>query len=98
MTRKKLSRLRRELESLRPSPQKPRKLERLAKKLGRRLADRGKEPQWVSVPFPHLRPLSIPHHPGDLPRGTTLSILNQLADYDLVEWEALIEDASREDA
>jgi hypothetical protein len=46
---------------------------------------------WESVPFPELRPLSIPDHKGrDMPRGTKNSILDQLEE-DLLAWEQRLE-------
>ncbi len=53
-------------------------MERLAKKLGRTRINRGKEPTWENLNFKTLRPLSIPHHPGDLNPYTADSILDQL--------------------
>ncbi len=87
MTSKRLRRLQKRLQGLRGSPRKPRELEALAKAFGRTRAKRGKEPTWVSTVFPLLRPLSIPHHSGDLKRGTTESILDHLERFDLAAWE-----------
>jgi len=67
-------------------------MEVLAQALGRRKANRGKEPCWVITVFPELPPLSIPHHGGgDLKKGTKNSIVNQLED-DLLAWEELLEE------
>jgi hypothetical protein len=65
-------------------------LESLAKRLGRVKSDRGKEPTWVNKQFPHLRPLSIPHHgSSDLNRFTARGILDQLEE-DIEQWEELL--------
>ena len=63
-------------------------LERLARALGRRLSNRGKEPTFVSDLLPQSRPLSIPHHPGTLKKGTADNILDQL-EKDIDELEEL---------
>jgi hypothetical protein len=87
MDRKSLDNLREELARLRRSPQKATALEGLARRLGRKLSDRGKHPTWVSTSFPHLRPVSIPRHGGrDLPPGTRKNILDFLEE-DLLAWE-----------
>jgi hypothetical protein len=84
MDRRKLDRLRAELEGMRGVPQKPGDVANLAERLGRRREDRGKEPTWVSdFDIPNL---SIPMHSGDLKKGTQKSILIQLED-DLIAWE-----------
>jgi hypothetical protein len=78
MDRKKLDKCQRELEALRRGQQKARKLQALAKKLGRKKVKRGKEPTWESD-LPGCYPLSIPDHGGkDIPPGTCNSILDQL--------------------
>ncbi len=87
MDDRKLGKLRGEVEALRRAPQKASALERIAKKLGRELVKRGKEPMWENKEFDELRSLAIPHHGGkDLPPGTRNSILNQLED-DILAWE-----------
>lgn len=89
MKRKKLEELRRELIRCRASQQKPRDLEAIAKRLGRKKqkGKNTKHPMWVSQEFDYLRPLSIPHHGGkDLPGGTRNSILDQLEE-DVLAWE-----------
>jgi hypothetical protein len=85
---KKIDRLRRDIEGLRrKGGVKGRELQRIAKAVGRKLGQRGKEPTWVSAQFPK-RPLSIPGHPGDLNRNTARSILDQLEqDLDEIEVE-----------
>jgi hypothetical protein len=88
MNAKKLRKLRREMESLRRSPQPARSLEQLATQLGRKIVKRGKHPMWMSEHF-QLRPLSIPHHTGDLPNPTRNSILDQLED-DVFCWEEMV--------
>lgn len=87
MNLKGIKALRKEVAALRRFQPKAKDLEALAKRLGRKKTDRGKEPTYVSEKFPDLRPLSIPNHKGrDLATGTKNSILNQLED-DLLEWE-----------
>jgi len=54
-------------------------LQSLAKSLGReKWKGRGKEPTWISNIFPNARPISIPDHPGALPKFTARNILDQL--------------------
>lgn len=92
MTRNKLDKLSREAAALRRSPQTCATLEKFARKLGRKKLKgsktRGKEPTWMNVEFPHLRPLTIPHHGGggSVATGTKNQILNALDD-DLMAWE-----------
>jgi hypothetical protein len=91
MNRKKLLKLRAELQSLRRTASPASRFERLAAQLGRKVGKGGKHPMWMSTEFP-LRPLSIPHHGGkDLPVGTRNSIIDQLED-DLACWEANLEE------
>jgi hypothetical protein len=99
MNRKKLDKLKRELAQLRRSPQKANDLQSLAKRLGRKLVKRGKEPMWESVEFAELYPLAIPDHGGgrDLAIGTKNSILDQLEE-DVLAWEGRIEDDEADDA
>jgi hypothetical protein len=95
MDRKKLGKISRDLMAMRDAPQKARVLEGIAKKLGRTLSKRGKEPNWVSEQFPNLRPISIPHHGGrDLSQGVRNSILNLLDD-DVLEWDQWISQQER---
>ena len=62
----------------------------LAARLGRKLADRGKHPIWVSSVFPALRPLSIPDHGGrDLSARVKKCVLVQLED-DIEAWDQVI--------
>jgi len=96
MNPRKLARLWQTLNRMRKSPQPARELIGLARKLGRIKFNRGKEPTWISVPFPHLRPVSIPHHKGDMSPGTRNSILDSL-EYDLTEHEEKL-DQSDDDA
>lgn len=87
MNRKRLDEIRRELASMRRRQPKARELHELAKALGAREVNRGKEPTFASDSFPWLRPISIPNHKGrDIPTGTRNNILNQLEDY-LAEWD-----------
>jgi hypothetical protein len=92
MNSSKLDKLRQELDSLRKRGGiKSTELESLAKSLGRSKSDRGKEPTWISIQFPSLRPLSISHHStSDLNRFTARSILDQLEE-DIEKWSQLLE-------
>ena len=80
MDKRKLSRLRKRIQDLRARPGniKSRELESLARALGRKRDDRGKEPTFISELLPQSRPLSIPHHAKTLKRGTAGNILDQL--------------------
>jgi hypothetical protein len=92
MNQRKLAKLRRDLERLRQRGGiKSRELESLAKRMGReRRPQQTGDPQWVNKEA-GWRPLSIPSHPGDMPRGTAGSVLNQLED-DLFRLEELYGD------
>jgi hypothetical protein len=90
MDLKKIQKLRSEFERLRGSGGiRDTELESLARRLGRRRANRGKEPTWVSEVFPDSRPVSIPSHPGNLNRFTAGGILDQL-ERDLDRYEELL--------
>lgn len=78
MNATKVRRLRRDFESLRGRGGiKPKEMESLATKLGRKRHSRGSEPNWVSEVYKDLPPVSIPHH-SELNRFTARSILDQL--------------------
>lgn len=87
MEQAKIDKLRRRLEKLRARSAniRPEELARLAEAVGRRPHKRGKEPTFVSDRQGWF-PLSIPHHPGALKKGTAISVLNQLED-DLLKLE-----------
>ena len=91
MNRRKLRQLRKRLEALRTrlGNIESRELERLAKALGRKPADRGKEPTYVSEFLPQSRPLSIPHHATTLKKGTAGNIFDQL-EKDIDDLEELL--------
>lgn len=90
MDRKKLEKLRIELEDLRRGRHKARAFQQLAGALGRKKVKRGKEPMWESQPFPDLFPLAIPDHGGaDIPIGTQKSILGNL-EGDIERWDELL--------
>lgn len=97
MGRKKIAKLRRELQGLRARKYnlRPIDLVRFAKRVGRGPdTSRGKEPTYVSV-LAGTRPLSIPGHPTINPY-TAESILDHLeADLDI--WEGLAEAAEAEE-
>jgi hypothetical protein len=92
MNKQRLDKLRQEIEGLRRRGGiKPAELESLAKGLGRIRSKRGKEPNWVSVPFPELYPVSIPHHGSqDLGKFTARAIIDRL-ELDLERWAEEIE-------
>jgi len=88
---RKLAKLRRDIEGLRQrlAAIKGRELEKIATRLGRRLAGgRGKEPPWVSDELPHRNPITIPRHGGnkDFKPKTARNILDQF-ELDLDELE-----------
>ena len=88
MDRKRLRKLRREMETLRRSQPKAMTLVSFARRLGRKKVNRGKEPTYESAHFPDAWPLTIPMHRGrDLPPGTRDSILDQLDAGDLLLWD-----------
>lgn len=95
MHRKKLDKIKSDLRSLKAAAGnlRDRRVREVARSLGRRRckggSKRGKEPTFISEPFPDLRPLSIPAH-GTLKKGTGLNILNQL-DEDVLRWEEELE-------
>jgi hypothetical protein len=82
---KRLQKLRREVDGMRKRMGAIRgdELIAIAKKLGRKKVNRGKEPTYEIA---GRYPLTIPGHPGTLAVGTAASILNQLDD-DLVALE-----------
>ncbi len=91
MSQKKLNKIRQEMTAFRRRGGiKSVELESLAKELGRTRSNRGSEPTWVNLQFPELRPLSIPHHSGDLNRHTAGSILDQL-ELDVERWDTDID-------
>lgn len=97
MNRRRLENLRRKVEACRRAQPKAEALQTLAKALGRKEANRGKEPTFVNTAFPMLRPLSIPKHKGrDLPTGTKNSILDQM-DEDLIAWDERLAEQERAD-
>jgi|KBSSwiStaDraftv2_1062776.scaffolds.fasta_scaffold1652314_2 hypothetical protein len=94
MDQKKLRKLRRRLQALRTRVGNigNRELESLARALGRKRAERGKEPTFISTLLPHSRPLSIPHHSATLKIGTASNILDQL-EKDIDDLEELLTDS-----
>jgi hypothetical protein len=89
----KLKKIRRALNALRLKPNNIRSSEliRLAKSLGRRLFDRGHEPNYLSDLLPKSRPISIPNHRGAMKRFTAENILDQL-EQDIFELEERLEE------
>lgn len=99
MDRRKLRKLKRELDQLAdpPRPVKASVLESIAKKLGRRQrkGQRTSEPAWIREEEPLLcPPLSIPHHSKDLKTWTARSIIDALLS-DVDVWEIHLQ--SKED-
>ena len=91
MNKKKIAKLRRELDGLRAGKYnlKTSDVVSLAKRIGRsRDTSRGKEPTYVSV-LPRTTPLSIPGHPTINPY-TANAILDVL-EADLDRWQELAE-------
>jgi hypothetical protein len=88
VTRKRLEKLKRELSELRGRTAiKSRELEQFAKKVGRRRSTRGKEPTYE---MPGRRPLTIPHHSGDLKIGAKNNVLDAL-EADLPAYEEALD-------
>lgn len=99
MNSKKLKKLRREIEEMIRSPQgrKSEDFSSIARQLGRKLSDRGKEPTYVREAGPKLMPpLSIPNHAGDMPTGTARSILDALLS-DCDEWGLFLQSIDEND-
>lgn len=93
MDKKKLKKIKKTLNDLRSKPNNIRSKEliKLAKSLGRRLFKRGHEPTYVSNLLPRSYPISIPNHPGAMPRFTAENILDQL-EQDIFALENSIEE------
>lgn len=91
MSKRKLRQLRKRLQALRARVRniESRELESLARAVGRKRADRGKEPTFIHTLLPQSRPLSIPHHSAALKVGTASNILDQL-EKDLDDLEELL--------
>jgi hypothetical protein len=94
MDDRKLAKIRREIDSARQKGVTARDLIRIATALGRReFGGRGKEPTFISTPFPHARPISIPKHGNkNLKPGTKKNILNDLENDWLRHMEKLDKD------
>ena len=94
MNQHKLRQLRKRLNALRSRAGniKSGELESLARALGRKLANRGKEPTFISEVLPQSRPLSIPHHSTSLKPGTARNILDEL-EKDINNLEELLLDS-----
>jgi hypothetical protein len=93
MNKKKIAKLHRELRQLRDAKYSLKRsdLTRFAGKVGRKEdTSRGKEPTYISVCFPELRPLSIPGH-REVNPFTANSILDTL-EADLKKLEAWVEE------
>ena len=87
MNRKKLRKIQREVADLRRSSPRASEIQSIATQLGRQMVNWGKEPTWVNLEFPELRPFSIPAHGGkDLSTGVKFSLLNQIED-DINAWD-----------
>jgi hypothetical protein len=90
-TRKKLDKLKRLHSGLlaQCANLKSRQVMNFAERLGRCRIAQGKEPTFVSSPFPCLSPITIPGHPR-LKKYTAKNILYQLEE-DLFKIEELVE-------
>lgn len=76
--RERLEKIKRELEALRRSGGiRARELIAVARKIGYREVNRGKEPTWEHE-RPDFLPLTVPGHSGDLARGTAIGIIDRL--------------------
>jgi hypothetical protein len=81
MKRRKLNKLRRDVEACRRSPQNAESLISIAVRLDLRKIKGCKEPTFVSDEFSDFRPLSIPKHGGrDIPTGTKNNIVYLLGE------------------
>lgn len=95
MNAKAVKKLHRQIAAMRAGTPNVGELQRLARKLGRKLlGGRGKEPQWVSRQFSELRPVSIPDH-ASMPRPTAQGIVDDL-EGDLFAWERRLEKQEQE--
>lgn len=93
MTKTKLRKLRKEIESIRSrGGVAAEEIKSLLRALGRVQDGR----VWRSVVFPHLRPIPLHEHPGDMNRFTKDGILADL-DSDVVEWELTLDQDQREE-
>jgi hypothetical protein len=91
MDRKKLDKIRDEMEGMRRRMVKPAEMQAVARQLGRRLGKHGKHPNWESQMFTQLRPVSIPDHGGrDLSKTVRAGALDVL-DEDVSAWEAWLD-------
>ena len=93
MDKKKLNKIKSQLEAMQISPQgrKCNEFTKLAKKLGRE-EDGRREPTFVRTRDPALSPpLSIPKHPGDMKTGTARSIIEALLS-DVDDWEIYLQE------
>ena len=88
VTKKKLRKLRREVESMRSrGGVAADEIKVILRALGR--VQDGKV--WRSEAFPNLRPIPVHDHPGDMNRFTKDGILADL-DSDIFEWEVSLDD------
>jgi len=97
INKRKLARLRGEIEALRAGKHniRPDDLVQLAKSLGRKLDKRGKHPTYVSELMPTRNPISIPGHPT-IKAGTALNILDEL-EADIDGLSAMLDEPEGED-
>jgi len=90
--KKKLEKIKKKIAALRLRSNNIRSIEliKLAKSLGRKIVNRGHEPNYISVFLPRSRPISIPNHHGAMARFTAENILDQL-EQDIFDIEESIE-------
>lgn len=91
MDRKKLEKLRREIERMRRASVRAADVQAVARKLGREIVNRGKEPVWDNRELPNQPVVAIPCHGGgrDLSPGVKHQLLDYLED-DILAWEERI--------
>lgn len=94
MDKKQLERIKSEISSLRrQGGVAATQLHKLLEKLGRT----PKGTAWRNPMFPHLTPITVHPHPGDLNRFTKNGILDDM-EADISEWESLLDDDGGDDA
>lgn len=87
MNRRKLAKIKRELNGLSGRGLSSKYLQGLARQLGRTQLSGTNEPTFVRIDEPALSPpLSIPHHTRDMPLGTAKNIISMLQS-DIDGWE-----------
>ena len=91
MDRKRLEKVKGELEAMRRRMVKPAEMQAVAQQLGRKPVKRGKHPNWESEKFSALRPLSIPDHGKRDLSKTVRTCALKLLEQDIAAWEAWLD-------